>query len=318
MISVQQSNKDNPRFVEYYQVLADLIGIFWQFHKQRIESKNIEFAYMYNAESNTHERFNPKKESEARQKEKHYRPYRVIEDFGNCVSRTLQASWDQFLNGVGIPKWDRESFINSIQPPESIKKHFSDPYIRSLVDRAGELGKELSSVSLRDDYSVKAVVNAGISTGSEVTTQLRALFGKVFNPVLAVVISKVSLKNVDDARSGIGLTEVIGGGHEGIPQYSLLNASKDFLDKDKLKMLGLGKTLGCPAGIKISKDAERFLKKCGINTSPETMLEGFASMVNEQAKPYLEEWFCNLSEMGRQQILEPETREVLEGKRIIS
>ncbi|MEK7570797.1 MAG: hypothetical protein AAB553_00850 [Patescibacteria group bacterium] len=42
-----ESNKDDPKMVEYYQTLADILGVFWQFHKKRLDEGNLAFAYSY-------------------------------------------------------------------------------------------------------------------------------------------------------------------------------------------------------------------------------------------------------------------------------
>ncbi|GEM_PF-2166942 len=44
------ASRDKPDFVRYFQVLTDLIAIFWQFHLQEIEEGRRSFSSMVNTE----------------------------------------------------------------------------------------------------------------------------------------------------------------------------------------------------------------------------------------------------------------------------
>lgn len=222
----------------------------------------------------------------------------------------LSASWQQFLEGLGADYTG--SFLGGTSIPESARR-FMDPYVRYLIGRAGVLGKDLSKVGLRDGYSVKSLVGAGIATGAEVTTQLRAVFGEEFRPIMTVMISKVRLADVENARRGVGLTKKRLGSHEGGAEYSLLDNSPQGLNRERLKELGLGDALGCPASMKVSQETKEFLKERGVDVSSITMLEDFATMTADEFDHYVGEWYRGLSAPQRKLFVESETRRVIDG-----
>ncbi len=308
------SNRNDPKFVEYYQLLADIIGIFWQFHKERVNSENIEFAYQYDTDARGEQPpyipFNSARKIASYHKARNYNTHRVVEDFGEDIGHTLNASWEQFLELNNMPYIDH--LLKGVPVVESARR-FADSYVHTLMKRAEVLGKELSKVGLRDGYSIEGIVHAGVVTGSEVTTHLRGLFGEEFRPIIALIISKVRLDNIIETRRAVGITRDMGGGHEGTPNYNLLDNSTIGLNREKLKMLGLGDTLGCPAGMKVSKQTRDFLLQRSVDVSETTMLEEFALMTVDKFDHYLGDWFRGLIPIQRQTLIEPETLRVLEG-----
>ncbi len=316
------SNRNDPRFVEYYQTLADIIGIFWQFHKERVESGNIEFTYMKEFQYPGYNfiPFDPqvKANKYPTLKEKYlggllYKnisTYNVVENFGMETSSTLIASWMQFLEGVGTID-HLPNFLNGMpEPPESLQR-FMSPYARSLIDKAGDLGKDLSKVELTNKYEVGAVVSAGMNTGTKVTTQLRALFDEDFKTIMPVILSKVRLGDIEEARTEIGIKSSRSV-NTGDANYNLLDNSKYGLDVERLKEFGLGDTLGCPASMKVSEPAKQFLKECGVEVSG-TMLEDFAGVASEKFEHYVGSWYRDLSPREQRKLVEPETRKILDG-----
>lgn len=307
------SNRNNPKFVEYYQTLADVIGIFWEFHKRRIQSGNIEFALTEHPETRKLVPFNPLLKTDLWQKGGNLHPHKVLEDFSDAVLETHQGSWQQFLEGLG-----RDSIKGSlaeVEVPEGAKKFF-DPYIEGLIVRVEQLGTELSRVHFKEGFSISSLGNAGFNTGTMVTTQLIGLFGDEFRPLTAVLISKVRLEDVGLARKEVGLPAISLKGEFEIPlgDYSLLDNSPLGLNRDRLRELGLGDTLGCPAGMKISHETQEFLVSKGVSLSGKTMLEEFAGMMSEQFDRYLGFWYRGLTTLQRQTLIDPETERVLAGE----
>ena len=75
------SNRNIPEFTEYYQTLADIIGIFWQFHKERVESGNIDFAYMYDPDTFRLIPFDPQIKVDSWRKNNNFDTHKIIGNF---------------------------------------------------------------------------------------------------------------------------------------------------------------------------------------------------------------------------------------------
>lgn len=314
------TNRDDPKFVEYYQTLADIIGIFWQFHKRRIEMGNIPFAAKWNTRLGMHGKYDPQAEVSEYTDVGASRRHKVIEDFAYATRLTFEASWIQYLRELGygfdISPLDNEvSFLDAdgVRIPEEVLS-LVDPYLNEIIDRAQLMGEELSEVSLIDKFSVQRIVDAGANTGARVTSQLVGLFGEDFEPASSLIISKVALDNVAFARKEIGLVMSKKPDVDNRSlDYSLLDDSKVGLNRNRLKEWGLGRVLGCPAGIPISEEAREFLRDKGVVVEA-TMLEEFAEVTSVQFDEAIGSWFRGLSPEYSREVIEAEDLRILSGE----
>lgn len=165
--------RGDPKLKEFYQTIADVIGVFWQFHKERLQIGDIIFAPVGvdNKPFNPEERY---QEFIAQREKQHDNgqandEYSMIGDFRKCVVYSMISSWVDFLKGLGFTTVggnDRELHIS--QPSE----RFLHPYVYNLVTQAEELGKQ--SAKIRDDNGrypgVELATSQGFRTGIEFST----------------------------------------------------------------------------------------------------------------------------------------------------
>jgi len=294
-------NRDNPGFREYYQTLADVITIFWEFHKERLTIGDTVFAHgeldkiPYDAGKDYKKLARGRLMSE----------YPPIDQFIMHAQIAMKDSWIDFLKGLTLVQPENKRKFNV---PESCKR-FMHPYVYDLVVHAQELGEKYSKFETGHEYRVQTGVVAGIDTGVRVTTQLSAIFGEDFNPLDPVRISKVSLEKVGYATGGIGRHT------EDVPatSYYMLHPEQR-LNTDMLRQLDYGKAEGCPAGLPSSAQTKKFLREeCGIEVKG-TMLEDFARVLHTEFNQSVRSWVENLHPRQRQDYLRQEERRLLEGK----
>ncbi len=129
--------RNNPLHEEYSQALADVIGVFWKFHKDRLDCGNLAFALEYDPTKHAYAPFDPQTKVAQRQ-----RP--IIADFANALRITMQSSWRQYLCEFGIKPFVKERVDIPIPVPESSKR-FVDQYALGLINNANELGEQVAS-----------------------------------------------------------------------------------------------------------------------------------------------------------------------------
>lgn len=302
------ASRNDQRFQEYYQKLADVIGIFWVFHRERIARRNLPFSGTYEFEG-TNTIVKPLNLNRCP------REGRILNFWAEGVRDVFIGSWNQFLQRL-----DRYQFSVCIpianEVPDSVNVFFSEGnqrYIGPLIQSAERLGGEISQVALHDGYTVEAVVSAGINTGSEVTTQLKALFGPSSQESLPLMISKIHLDSVNQARRGIGITKTRVGSHEGNPLYYLVDDSPLGIDREVLKSFGLGEAIGCPAGLPITQETRDFLTRLGFDP-PRTMLGDFAIVLSSEFDRTVLAWYERLPEDERRRRIHPDELRLLSGE----
>jgi hypothetical protein len=300
--------RDDPLIGKYKQTVADITAILWGFHKDRVTSGNMEFAYCPALTRHRGEPFDPQRVVESATP-----PHRIVKKFADGIKESMQASWKQFLDGVGISTKD-SAILDMASVPEGARRFF-DPYPRSLIDHVIDLGtkvkkqgKDQSILAVSDEVGVREVMSAGIGTGAKMTSQLRALFGEDFSPALAVVISRVGIVSLNELERQIGMKR------DGKTEsYALLDGSELGLNKEDLMRLGVGAAWGCPAGMRVSTRTRDFLEQRGVQMSGKTVLQDFAKMTSDKFDHYLGDWYKRLSLDERQQYLDSESRKVLDG-----
>ncbi len=305
------SNRNDPRFVQYYQDLADIIRIFWEFHKIRMSREEVYFASISaegNGQANPRARlpFHPQVEIESDGALGRKRKRDVIMDYSFAIELSLHTSWKQFLN------------IPNHQLPAEYDAITKNPYLLSLLDRASTVGSFISTVD-RDSgtFSLQDIVERGITTGVDASNQLASIFGEAFTPLTALVISKVRIRNTRTILEGIGVAL-----NTGSPStHELLDPdSKTKLVMKELRELGYGDTLGCPASKRPSAECMAFLQKVlpayGVKETKleGTMLDEFAIYTAASYKKDIKDWYDRLSDEQRLEWIDSYTRARIEGK----
>jgi hypothetical protein len=303
------SNRENPKIVAYYQNQADILGIFWQFHKERLEAGNIEFAMVPKYEGGPAVSFNPALRA-AQLVEPDGMEYDVLFDFTNAVYDTMAGSWQQFLANLGL--YHTKELLADVKIPNRLQRFFTAD-ITNLARRTEKQTVEYRTAA--NSESLSSIGNAGMNTGAMATVQLYALLREQFTPKPAIMMSKVSLNYLNPALSEIGIPDEAEDGTVLIEgTYTLLEDSALGIDRKRLRKFGLGFNLGCPASMNISDDAKSFLQRIDVNMGDTTMLDEFAAMVPLQMDRYVGVWYGGLTERVRQRLIDPENRRILSGE----
>lgn len=314
------SNRNNPTIVGAYKALADVIGIFWQFHDERIRLGNIPFA----ATTEYGKRFPPVPFTPQRLiDESRGRPgittLNPIRNFNEAVLETMDSSFQQFLVGNKVVT-PRPHFLQRTEIPEPTKRFFH-PFVTQRIQEAVTLFDDIYPTPPELVYGMTERrarevvtqrfgnrVRQGMRTGSNVTTQLHLLFGEEFRPRMAIAISKISLEHLADGTNEIGLDEKN-------RSYTLLDNSTLGLDRKRLRELDAGDTLGCPASMKVSPEAEIFLEQRGVDVSDTTMLDDFSAKLPARVELHMGDWFRGLSPAEREMIrIAPDELSILTGE----
>ncbi len=156
---------------------------------------------------------------------------------------------------------------------------------------------------------MRDVLQRGSRTGSEAAGSLvamRNVFQKYDLAKAALIISKVTIDHVSDVRSGLTSK----GEYHAFDHNA---QTKHHLDLDQLKSYGLGKALGCPAGLLPSQECKAYLQKKGV-TREGSMLEDFAKQVGERFHRDVEIWFGKLNGVDQEKFIDPELLKLLRGE----
>jgi|GEM_PF-3197903 len=300
--------------VEYYKSLADVIGIFWQFHDERIQLGNIPFA----ATTPYGEReviipYSPVTRLEEFRRESRVVKLKPITEFSESVVETIDSSFQQFLLGNEIAG-NPSHFLQHTPIPKETTRFF-DPFVTDKITETAKLYNEIYLASPEEVAGIQAQeihpgpladrVRQGFNSGVKTTTQLNSLFREDFKPVLAIAMSKIKIADVKQEASEIGLNSNM---------YPLLDNSSLGLERKRLREFGLGDTLGCPASMKVSKETHNFLRQKGVDVSNTTMLDDFATKLPERFDLHVGEWFSGLSPNEREQNIAPKELRILTGE----
>ncbi len=304
-------DRNDPRFVEYYQTLADIIGVFWQFHKERIRTNNMHFAVITASHPDGRVQISPY-DPAIRALESFVdiggKKLKLIQDFGNSIGRSLSLSWNQFLSELGFEHLSSPTQI-SIPIPESAKKYLDSGYLGPLIESADRLSETFSRVRNDKIDNLGKIVGSGIKTNEDVTPQLKAIFGEDFRASISLAISKIRIDNIFLARSEIGL-----GKDNEKPNFQLVDGSSQGLNTSRMREFGIGgDTVGCPAGMRVSAATRSFLEEKGASVKT-TMLGELIPMTSEQFDHYIGNWYRELSPWQRRSLIDRSSRLVLEGK----
>lgn len=302
------SNLQNPDQREYYRALADVISVFWQFHKERVTTGNLDFAVNDNA--GRLERFNPQKMLELRMAMNGPDKLRIIEEFTSAAGFGVVGSWRQFLYGTNPRFWN--IILLPTKPIPEASRRFMDGYSSSLIDKVNKIAEDPTKNIPRKPY-IFNLVTQGLNTGLDIATQLSAIFGTEFNPKIAIAISKTRFEDLKETNKAVGLERDKDGKCTENYSYDLIDGAERLgLNKEGLKELGLGDVLGCPASMKVSDPTRRYLEGKGVQVVG-TMLEDFTRMTSEKFEETVGKWYRGLSQ-ERRGFVHPEDRRILDGQ----
>lgn len=288
----------------YHQSLADIIGILWEFHKLRVRLGNIPFALDPFTESKYHPQ---ERISFLRLKGYSDKQQPVIKDLEMSVFTSLMTSWYQFLDALGLKDVPNPG---RVEIPRRAQR-FVDPFVVALINKADTEREKILGVHVEKEIGTIGVMYVGIDTATEVTTWLSAIFGEDFNPNYPILMSKVRLKDNNEANSKIGLNKKKDG-EPLVSSYELLHPTEG-INREELKRYGLGKAVGCPASMKVSRETRDFLSARGVNVQ-RTMLENFALMLHNEFNATVRDWFNKLTPKQKEQYVDIEQRHIIQGE----
>lgn len=302
------SDRNDPGSKRYFQKTADLIAIFWLFHKELLRTGQAEFSYSF--DEYTHmEPFSPSAEIKEERSHGGNDPIDIVRKYSIGVERSIERSWGIFLREMGFNVrpfaiGDKTSFVF----PKSAKIFISE-YTKHLINDVQELGKIYSTGGMGQDFKVENTIALGIETGSEVTGQLDAIIGDEMKPVFVLLISKIRGKYNRPAQREIGIPDL----HVGdLYNYDLLHPV-DGIDRQRLRQYDFGTAIGCPASIKISPQTKKFLQETHGITFEGTMLGDFATMFHDKFRE-VRLWYKKLNDGDKLKLVTKENRNILDGK----
>lgn len=316
-MATRTSNRNHPVLSEYYPVLADLIGIYWHFHKDLLAAGSLNFA-MGTEENNNFKLvpFDIEQAVAMHEAKRKRHPFNVFGAFTDAVALSMVRSWKLFLREGGAT-------LEYIFPDEELPipeetRRYANPYVLGLINDAVELEKRHPDhvSAIGGERALSGLVKDGIYTGALIASHLKILQGEHYHPHAPVQASKIRVENIIVLAEELGLKR-----DSGFDQwestsgnYTLLDDSKLGLDRDRLRELGLGDALGCPASIRMSAEATAFLQTSGIEVSGKTVTQELAEMIPAQFDHYVGEWYRGLSPERQRSLIDPELARIMSGE----
>lgn len=119
------SNRNDPNFVKYYQNLADIIRIFWEFHKIRLSREEMPLTGIVKRDGQLTQ-YKLQESVDWRGQKQQY----VIHELGNLIQKCVEFSWWQFIG-------EKQQ-----QRPLGYEALTLDPYVMDLLKETEALGKK--------------------------------------------------------------------------------------------------------------------------------------------------------------------------------
>lgn len=283
----------DPGLEAYYQSTADLLAIFWQFHKERLVRNNLFYAYSADGQEFSVKGLLDNHSVNAK-------PLEMIHEFDEAVKRSMVNSWFQFVGGVGGGIYPHDFFYWKITVPD-YSKRFMGEYTRELYERTWGLGVLYSQTGRGSDFYLHKTVNSGMNTGIIGTSFLSALLADSFHYVHPVKLAKTKLNKLNGALTELGAqvpelpkvdhTERV---QDPTYEYPLLHATR-ILDPERLHELGYGEAIGCPARMRPSEETRTYLRdECGVEVKG-SVLQEFAVRHHQEFESRVREPYQLLS-----------------------
>ncbi len=284
--SLRSLDPNHPLLETYYQHIADVIAIFWQFHKKRIVEGNVSFACRYGNNGELVP-YDPQLTIDERPQDK--KQITLLKDYISAIESSFENSLHQFMQLLGA-----ESVSHALKntfPPDSCRP-FICQYVQELVQETQVLGEQVGSIQTDDDFTVDEIITLGARTGTITSAHLSFILQEYFKPILPVLLSKVGRNEpLSQATSEIGLqTNSFGDGNH------LLLHPTTGLDMERLREVYTPQTKpSCPASQKPSKETLLFLhEQCGAFPKG-TMLHEFSEAVHTDFNTRIMSWFNSLT-----------------------
>ncbi len=301
------SNSGNRALGEYYQNLADVIGVFWQFHKKRLDGNNITLTYNSGGQEFDFDYIRHNKEEGG---------VNVLADFDESLRRSLTDSWLQYIPGIksslslGLSNFE----IWGIGVPEELRA-FMHPYVGRLIEKAQSNGRKVSQVPLGKNFSVDGVVRGGMKTGTEMSVHLASLFGEDFKISYPLMMSKLDMKSAVDALEEVGIatTKLAFWESPIITEKLKMIDLEQGISHQRARYHGYGVAIGCPANILVSSETSKFLMdQFGISAN-KTMLAEYVPRVEREFKEKIWIPYQSLTRNEKEKYVIAKNRALLDG-----
>jgi hypothetical protein len=329
IIEYQFMTHVNPegKYEQYIGKFADLLGIFWQYHKEVLANNSpfpLPFAMQYDGGKLID--FNPQTEfDKAKAEGKNYNP---IIDYDMAVATSLIQSWFRFVADLGIR--NQSKFAERLADGTFFSipydaRRFGLSYTQNLFNEVQQLGEEVSNLDpvINSRYTVTEIGAHGIDTGSVVVNRFLAVLGETVNPSGAIKAARTRFEDLEGTRRSLGVPEF---SPEDVsvqnavplqePRYDGFADTPSGVNEKVLQQFGYQQegVSGCPAARRVSEPTRKFLSERGITNSPPPMLTDFLLMNKPVFETRVRSWYNALSPEDKN-VISPYERAVLEGKR---
>lgn len=309
----------------YYQKLADVLTIFWEYHKARLDAGTIAFGYEdggrglqpYNGPAET---IHDARQSAEILGWENPMQMDIINPFSRAVLRSLNVSWRDFVSQY--PPALREDMASiwqdevrdikqrlRIQHGDEVRP-FTDDYVENLIADCVQDQHELQSPIL-----FASSIPAGLSTGTYVTTDLLAVMNRFFKPAMPLLVSRTSLRSLAETRAAVGRNF-----HRGAESYIGIDpTSPTMFDMQTLIEAGYGRAMGCPAGRMPTEETQQFLESAIGHRVEKPMLIDFSRALAGEYDRTIGEWWRGLDDVAREQAIQGMTKEcymLVSGKKL--
>lgn len=296
---MSETSRKNVHQLAYFQNSADLLAIFWLFHKEYTKGYDLSEPFPYDYTPNfSNSSAYPMGDPVIANKP-------IIERYSVDSAKRHINSFDTF-----------RAFLQEdiFYFPDDLRR-FRHPYVQMLYNKSVNSFTKGSLISLGTEGDhLSDFFGGAIRNANRVITQLVALFGKDFNPQDPVLLSRIHLKNVSRMRSMIGIPLVPNSPDESDLDFSLVHPT-ERLDRTILRELGRGVAIGCPTSLPVSDETRAFIYQViGKEVKKEVMLKRYArDLAKDFSKQVLEPFrLCSPEEVDKRYY--PHTKALFSGE----
>jgi len=277
-----------------YGLLTDLIQIYWEYQKIRLEHEHWRFDYGRK----------PKVSVESEQGSLEYKTRHSdspLNDFIDAYGGLLAGSIGQFTGDKQALSMllgkDPDEFIT--QPPDELSELSDAKYTQDLVSRlerhGGQHTKNIIPVYL-PKFNITIDIVSGMLNALQ-TLAYMSLKGGAYSDIIPEVegqrMARTFLDHHELLRSKIGMSRTKEG------QNILILGDDDLytesLTREVLIEHGQGSAYGCPASGRPSDKCIAFLRGLGVEYSGSTVVQEFARMVQGSFDESVGKWYISVS-----------------------
>lgn len=304
----QNEGRSNPEMVAYYHHLSDLIQISWQLNRVMEQDKTM----LYPGEKffDSPQLFEPPDfDTQLALHKKQSKLFNVREYMSKLLFVPLLHTQAFFTGQTFRPI------------PKRYLPYINHPFVTELIQTTNHLAKKLtpSRISQNEiEQPCHRVIVGGQRTASEILPHLGLIMEEEMRAVMPLMLSKVSFSSISELQEGIGLVSLLTDTAD-IDPFLLDFESETGLNHDRLRELGYGSAIGCPASIPPSRECKSFLHEellqLGVENSQDS-LKG--TMLAQATLPAIQlalqtrAWYNQLSDTNKQHIIGRD-RDILEG-----